>query len=140
MARSQQFLRLIAVWVLALVFIYAAIVKIWRPDQFLQDILSYQLLDYQMAWFVAYGLPPLELLAGVSIFFEAWRRVAGGLIFLMMVAFTLALISAWMRGLDISCGCFGKSDAAADYPILLIRDISLACLALYLCLPSSSQR
>jgi uncharacterized membrane protein YphA (DoxX/SURF4 family) len=43
----------------------------------------------------------------------------------LMLVFIAALASAWSRGLDISCGCFGHEDATANFPLLLARDCVL---------------
>ena len=116
--------------ILAIVFIYAGGVKMMRPDLFLQDILSYRILDYRIAYFVAYGLPPLEIVCGLGVLLPRIRKESAFLIFSMMLVFAVALISAWVRGLDISCGCFGSSDTKANYPLLLLRDLALIGISL----------
>ncbi|MGB0373191.1 MAG: MauE/DoxX family redox-associated membrane protein [Opitutales bacterium] len=140
MARSRQTIETSAAWIIAGVFVYASVVKIWSPDVFLQDILSYQLVDYRLAFFVALALPPVELIAGLLLLRKPSRAPAASAIALMMLVFTLALITAWARGLDISCGCFGKSEASADYPMLLIRDLALLGVSVFLMLSRREAR
>ena len=43
----------------------------------------------------------------------------------MSAMFLAAVGSAWWRGLDIACGCFGKDNAPADFPMLILRDTAL---------------
>jgi hypothetical protein len=50
----------------------------------------------------------------------------------MTAVFLIALSSAWVRGLDIRCGCFGKDEVSTNYPMLLTRDALLLAAALVL--------
>lgn len=114
---------------LAAVFFYAGWSKLLRPDDFLQDILNYQLLGGQAALWVAVLLPPLELLLALCLLLRATALPAALLVGGLCTAFLLALVSAWGRGLDIACGCFGGS-APVSYPQTLLRDLILiACAA-----------
>lgn len=119
----------IALWVfsliLAAVFIYAGVVKMLRPDLLLTDIQSYDLVPYRIAYLGALLLPPIEIVTGIGLLFRPLRKESAVILLLLMIVFIAALISAWTRGLDISCGCFGKSDTAANYPWLIMRDIAL---------------
>jgi len=113
-------------WVLGALFIYAGALKFWRPDLLLADIESYHLLPYRLAYLWSYFLPALEIVGGVALYHHAWRKVAAGLLLALCVIFILALLSAWARGLDISCGCFGGAETKANYPVLIGRDLLLA--------------
>jgi hypothetical protein len=44
----------------------------------------------------------------------------------------LALASAWFRGLDIDCGCFGHAITSTSLPLALARSFTLGLVALYL--------
>ena len=81
-----------------------------------------------MAYWAAYFLPALELVCGVGVLIPKLRKEAAFLIVVMMLVFIVAIISAWVRGLDISCGCFGGSEATANYPWLIFRDIVFMAL------------
>ena len=122
-------IKVVIVWglrlALAAVFLYAGVVKLISPDAFLADIESYRLLPYRAAWLIAYYLPALEVLVGVAILVPAWNRAAALVMGGMMGVFILALLSAWARGLDISCGCFGRSPETRQYLWLFVRDILL---------------
>ena len=65
-------------------------------------------------------------MAGLALLYRPYRRTAAWVLFGLSVMFILALGQAWGRGLDISCGCFGKAEVAANYPWLLSRDGLLA--------------
>jgi hypothetical protein len=50
----------------------------------------------------------------------------------MCGVFCVALASAWFRGLDINCGCFGHGTTASDLPLAVARSFALGLLALFL--------
>ena len=43
----------------------------------------------------------------------------------MLVTFLIALGSAWMRGLDITCGCFGHGSNKSNYLLAVLLDAAL---------------
>lgn len=112
---------------LGALFVYAGAVKIPDPGVMLADIEGYRLLPYQVAWAVALVLPPLEIACGAGLWISSWRRASALVLGVLMVVFTVALLSAWARGLDIHCGCFGAADeeTASNLPLLVIRDVAI---------------
>lgn len=123
---------------LAAVFIYAGAVKAPWPRRFALDIESYRLAPPALAGVIAVYLPYLEMVGGLAILI---RRVAPGATLLLGTltgVFLAALVSAWARGLEIQCGCFGAGEAAAaNYLWWVSRDIGLlvGCLAVWRTLP-----
>ena len=107
------------------VFVYAGIVKALNPSQFLRDIQSYQLLPYVMAVITALYLPWLEIVCGTSLMIRKLYPGALSILSICMIVFLFALVSAWVRGLDISCGCFGSRGVQTNYPWLVLRDFLL---------------
>ena len=112
-------------WGIGGVFIYAGVLKFMNPPALLADIESYRLVTYRIAWLGAALLPALELVCGAALFSRVFRREAAMILGVLTVVFMIALASAWLRGLDISCGCFGASRAQAGYPLLIGRDLLL---------------
>jgi len=55
---------------------------------------------------IATILPSLELLCGLGLILGLYPRASALLITCMLAGFTILIISALLRGLDISCGCF----------------------------------
>lgn len=129
MARTQVMLLLMAQLIFGALFLYSGIVKLMEPKEFLQSIEAYRIVPYEVAWLTAYYLPPLEILVGLGVLIRPWRRASATLIAAMMLVFTTALIVAWVRGLDINCGCFGADSAASNYWIVLGRDLTLLFFA-----------
>ena len=115
---------------LSLVFLVAAWFKIQDPNNTLTAIYQYKILSWQASDWLACALPWFEATAGLGLWV---RRVRLGAIVLgsaLLVLFTAALLSAWIRDLDISCGCFGTGDAGARVRERLLEDVIL--LAFYL--------
>lgn len=108
-------------------FIYAGALKIADPAQFAIDIQHYELTSRQVAIYAAIYLPWLEVCAGLAVVTR--RLQLGALVVLvgLMILFSAAIASAWARGLDVTCGCFGRSDNAnkTNYPLVIARDLAL---------------
>ena len=112
-------------------FIYAAAGKLIDPQEFARAILNYRLVGAQLALVGALWLPWLEVVAGACLVARAVRRAASWLLLLLMGVFQLALLSAWMRGLDIECGCLGGGDSAT-VEVALVRNVFLIAALLTL--------
>lgn len=113
------------------VFIYASLDKFQHPGAFAQAIHNYRLVPYGLLHPMAYLLPALEMAAGAFLVLGIWRRGAALLAGLMAVVFIVAIGSALLRGLDISCGCFNTDGGHGVGMSLLLRDLVL----LALCIP-----
>jgi putative oxidoreductase len=109
---------------LAGLFLWAGIRKVMEPELFLQDIESYELLPYRWAWLTSIWLPFLEITAGAALLTtRRWAQAGAVIIGGMLLVFLVAIISAWARGLSLSCGCFGASTEPANYSWLVVRDL-----------------
>lgn len=115
--------------VLGGVFIYAGAMKALDPGPFAAEVENYRLVSGIVAAGFALYLPWLEIFAGLAVLTTVAAR--GGLVVLAMllVVFIGALSSAWMRGLNISCGCLGTHFQTSSYALLLGRDWVLLVIA-----------
>ena len=81
-------------------------------------------------------LPILEVVIGVMLVLGVLVRLAGVVSAVLFVAFIVGIASAWARGLQIDCGCFGGGgydpDAESKYPWEIARDVVLLGLSLFL--------
>ena len=101
-------MRLLAI-ALAVIFIYAAIPKILEVDEFARSIRNYRMLPAWSINLLALWLPWIELIAGGCMIFKVGEKGGKLLILGMLLVFTAGIISAVARGLDIDCGCFGRT-------------------------------
>jgi putative oxidoreductase len=96
------------------VFLAAGALKALDPARFAADIDHFRLLPYFAVAPLALYLPWLEIVCGLAVAAGAARRGALAILFALTALFIAAMASAWMRGLDIHCGCFG---AASQGPL-----------------------
>lgn len=125
----------------AAIVLYAGAAKAIHPGQLMVDIQRYQLVSDRLAWLGAGYLPYLEILSGVALLIPRTEQTARFILVGLLLVFVGALISAWARGLNITCGCFGGGLAEKpNYPWWLMRDLGLLALlvAPWLMLPTKS--
>ena len=88
---------------------------------FAMQVESYQLLSPQGSNMLAHLLPFAELFLGLWLVSGIGRRFSGIVASLALSGFIIAIISAYLRGLKIDCGCgIGPPEQAG--PAALLRD------------------
>jgi putative oxidoreductase len=107
------------------VFIYAGVIKALDPIGFANDIDNYKILPWAIGVRLAFYLPWLEILCGLALI--ARRLYLGGLSILtaLISIFVVATVAAKVRGLDITCGCFGHASKNWSFTAHLALDLSL---------------
>jgi putative oxidoreductase len=115
-AKPKEVVALVLRVMLGCWFAYSGGLKIFGTglDRFLADVANYRMVGPPLDAWVAYGVPWLELIAGVCLMLGILRRGALLAVFGLVLIFSVAVGSAWVRGLDISCGCHG-GDAPIRY-------------------------
>jgi hypothetical protein len=116
--------------ILGIIFFYAAIEKIIDPKEFAIAIYNYQLLPDRLVNLLAVMLPWLEVFVAACLICGIYVRGAALLSSLLFLAFSSALTISLIRGLDISCGCFGKSSDNITW-LYLVRDWTLLTMSFF---------
>jgi uncharacterized membrane protein YphA (DoxX/SURF4 family) len=114
-------------------FIYAGASKLPDLEQFFGDVHHFGLTPWDVSMALAMFLPWVEIVAGLAVLVGRWLRNGGLLIVgALSLVFLVAIGSAWWRGLDLTCGCFGKEENATNFPrhLALNAGMLLACVAL----------
>jgi len=119
-------------FVLAAVFIYAGALKAFDPVQFASDIDNYKILPWPVSVALAFYLPWLEIFCGLSLVFRFFYRGALSILTALIVVFTLTTIAAKVRGLDITCGCFGHASQHWSLPAHLVTNLGILAALLAL--------
>ena len=132
--RQQGVLLLLLRLGMAGVFVVAAVPKLQAPDLFALDVHNYQMLPAVGVNATAILLPWLEVLVGVLIGLGVWRRACALVMSSLLVVFTIALVTASARGLNISCGCFEVGAEAGHGSLVwaVLRDLFYLAVALAL--------
>ena len=133
-ANVFQFFEFVCRLGLGVLFIYSALAKISDPDDFARAVMRYEFLpDFTIGIF-SMTMSMLELLVGLSMLFTKWLRESAFLVSGMLVMFIIALVQALVRGLEISCGCFGVPSVGGreEIVIALVRDVVLIVPAVWL--------
>src|SRR2546426_9366551 len=116
--------------IVAGIFIYAGALKAIDPVQFASDIDNYKILPWPVSVALAFYLPWLEIFCAFALVFRFLYRGALSILMVLIVTFTLATIAAKIRGLDITCGCFGHVSQNWSFPAHLATNLAiLAALA-----------
>ena len=118
---------------LGAMFLYSAWSKIQDPGMFQTMVDNYRMLPACTTSIFSVTMAMAELLVGAMFIFTKWTREAAFATTVMLMMFLLALTQAQVRGLDISCGCFGET-AEETHTVLhaLIRDIVLFAPTIWL--------
>lgn len=119
-------------WFLGGLFIYAGVLKVREPMEFLDAVRSFDMLADPWAAWVAMFLPWLEIFAGIGLIAGRLLGLYQGSLAVLtasMLVFLAALSTAWARGLDIECGCFGSKGGGANYVEYILRDLALIAVA-----------
>lgn len=87
--------------------LFSGLLHIANPYWFLQSMVSYDLLPFEVAIYASTFLPLLQVTLGIMLLTETWTLTAMLLSGTLLFLFWLAGLSALVRGLGISCGCFG---------------------------------
>ncbi|MGK0309706.1 MAG: putative membrane protein YphA (DoxX/SURF4 family) [Lentimonas sp.] len=129
----QHLLVLIVRLALTGIFVMAALPKIKDPVAFATSVNAFQVVGPELSNWIALFLPWLELILGIGILLPQIRSSSGILIAALLVVFIGLHTSAWMRGLEISCGCFGTESAkesATNYLWLIARNTMLLAVCI----------
>ena len=87
------------------------------------SVRAYDLLPGGLATALGYSLPFLEIAVGVLLLVGLFTRAAAAVGALLMVMFVVGIASAWARGLNIDCGCFGTGGTVAAGQTRYLQDI-----------------
>ncbi len=112
-------------WTVAGVLGYAGVMKVLDPAQFSIDLDGYRLLPPVGTHLLAYYIPWVEILCAAGLLLGPLRAGAWLIAIGLSFGFVVFLGSAWARGLDVSCGCFGGSAAEPVGPLAVGRAMAL---------------
>ena len=106
--------RVVRVCRIAIGVIFAAtgLAKLGDLQAFADQVHNFRIVPIATENLLAFTLPWIEVVAALALVLNLRARPAALLATALMIVFTVAVIAALARGLDIECGCFGTADAA----------------------------
>src|SRR6266513_719493 len=112
------------------IFIYAGTIKVLDPVRFGLDIDNYKTLPWFISVRLAFYLPWLEIFCGLALIFRFLYRGGLSILTALIAGFIGATIAAKMRGLDITCGCFGHASQRWSFAQHMATDLLLLAAAI----------
>ncbi len=104
---GSPYLTLISRFVLGGILLLSGLTKLGVPAEFAENIRAYEMsLPPVVVDAMAVGLPILEMLLGVWLIAGLFIRFSAIVSGAIMVVFLIGITQAWLRGLDVNCGCF----------------------------------
>lgn len=134
--RVADVVGLLARLVLGGVFLVAGALKVPTPESLAKATQAYQLLPHDVATYVGYALPIIEVILGLLLIIGLFTRISAAISSLLLVAFIIGIAQAWARGLTIDCGCFGGGgqvgEGETQYLRRILEDVGLLACGLWL--------
>jgi len=81
---------------------------------------------------LAFYLPWLEIFCGLALIFRFLYRGGLSILTVLIAVFIGVTIAAKMRGLDITCGCFGHASKNWNFSTHLVLDLLILLAAVVL--------
>jgi putative oxidoreductase len=95
------------------------------PAEFASGIDNFKLVPWPVSVALAFYLPWLEIFCALGLIFRLLYRGALTLLIALMAVFTFAITAAKVRGLDITCGCFGHASQHWSFPSHLATNLTI---------------
>lgn len=111
------------------IFAWAGLAKIGDVQGFAGQVHNFRLVPIALENLMAMTLPWIEVVAALALVLGVRARAGAVLSASLLAVFTLAVIAALARGLDIECGCFGTSDASRVGALKVVENLGMLALA-----------
>lgn len=115
------------------VYLGSSLTKIGDIDGTIRTVRAYRLLPEAIAPTFGSALPIVELCLAGLLVAGLLTRIAAGLTIVMSAMFFFGVASAWARGLEIQCGCFGNNGAATHPVPGYVRELVLNAVLIAIC-------
>lgn len=116
--------------VLATLFLFAGIDKIFHYSGFVKALGNYVLVPQGTAAWIAGPLIGIEIVVGAALLIPSWRRPAALVAFGLLVGFTAALTVNYFFGGRGICGCWFTVTLAEGTSLHIVQNLVMAGLAL----------
>jgi uncharacterized membrane protein YphA (DoxX/SURF4 family) len=115
---------------LGVIFVYSSADKVLEPDRFAIAIRGYQILPLGLTNLAALVIAWGELLSGIMLIFGVFTRKAAAAVLILLLVFTVAIVTTMVRGVVVDCGCFANEGGSQTGFHLVLRNLFLLATAL----------
>lgn len=109
--------------VVSAIFIISAVAKIANFDDTVIAVIGYEIIKPDLATYTAIGIIAMEIILAAWGILGWKKQLFYQISITIFVAFIMLIASAWARGLEINCGCFGSSEVPENPTLGYIKDI-----------------
>lgn len=118
------------------VWLVAGAIKLPDPYESVQAVRAYEVLPEAITPTVGHLLPIVEVVIGACLVLGVLTRINAAASAALFAVFIAGIVSVWVRGIEIDCGCFGgggaEEGASSRYPWEIARDAGLMLLSVWL--------
>lgn len=115
---------------LALVFFISGLDKASDLAAFAQSIENYKLIPIQYVNILAVIIPWIELISGGLLLLGIYIKENSSIILSLLIIFTISVFSAYLRGLNIDCGCQGTAAGQKVGLLKIVENVFLIIVAI----------
>ena len=119
---------------IGVIFAAAGLAKIGDMEAFAQSIHNFRVVPVVFENVLAMTLPWIEVIIALALILGIRARAGAYSATALLVVFTLAIVAAVLRDLDIACGCFGTDDAARTGWIKVLENVGMIVVGAVACL------
>jgi uncharacterized membrane protein YphA (DoxX/SURF4 family) len=136
--KFMKVLKIVCMVVLSVTFLVSGFAKLLDPHAFVKDVMNYRLFPLQPLHILAIWLIMLEIFVAIGLWFPFLQRGSAWIIAGLMSFFIIIIVITMIRGLDITCGCFGPGSQKVGWQ-KIFENIGLLVLSLFLLWPQRNQ-
>jgi uncharacterized membrane protein YphA (DoxX/SURF4 family) len=112
------------------VFALSGLAKVGDLRAFAEQIHNFRVVPVATEHLLAMTLPWIELVAAGALILGVRARHGAVLASIALTLFTVAVLVAMARGLDVDCGCFGTAKASRVGIYKVLENLGFLALAL----------
>jgi len=112
--------------ILGIFFLFVGGDKLIRLDEFVETVANYEIVTAPWDQFAAYLVVWMEIVIGLCLMLCLLYKGALVSLACMVVVFIVSLSQAWVRGLEISCGCTPwASKESTNYGLAIAQNLAI---------------
>lgn len=120
-------------WILGGVLSVAGILKLIMPDNLVEVLLFFDLLNEKNAYVFVYMASIIEIILAISLFIQFKPRLTAISVSTLCTIFLLISIVGYLNNWEIVCGCLGEFTYGNFDELMVVRNSVLFTMAAFIC-------